>query len=91
MTEYSLVVIEEEQVALTGSMPGTSPFLPVILTVMGILFLGTLLMIYWSACRKYRIRICQLGGNPALRWNDWNLKKLKETVSEMEWQLTEEK
>ena len=90
--EYNLIVIEEEQVPLApGDALGGNRFLPVTLIGMGILLLGTVIMLYWSKCRECRVRIRQLGGNEKLQWSNWNLKRLKETVNEMEWQLAGEK
>ncbi|MBQ9136137.1 MAG: hypothetical protein IJX66_08615 [Lachnospiraceae bacterium] len=90
--EYNLIVIEEEQVPLApGDALGGNRFLPATLIGMSILLLGTVLTIYWSRCRACRVRINQLGGNGKLQWNSWNLRKLKETVNEMEWQLAGEK
>ncbi|MGN0431811.1 MAG: hypothetical protein ACI4EQ_05585 [Lachnospiraceae bacterium] len=90
--EYNLIVIEEEQVPLAaGDALGGNRFLPVTLIGMSILLLGTLLMVYWLKCRECRVRIRQLGGNGKLQWSSWNLKRLKETVNEMEWHLAGEK
>lgn len=86
--EYNLIVIEEEQVPLApGDALGGNRFLPVTLIGMSVLLLGTVLTIYWSRCKACRVRISQLGGNGKLQWNSWNLKRLRETVNEMEWQL----
>lgn len=90
--EYNLIVIEEEQVPLApGDNLGDNRFFVVMLVGMGILLLGTVLTIYWSKCKVCRVRIRQLGGSEKLQWNSWNLKRLKETVNEIEWQLAGEK
>ena len=87
---YSLTVIEEEETPLAdGSLFDKSRFFPVTMAVMAVLFVGMLISLYYFRCLKYRKRIRELGGE-RVPHSGWNLKRLKETVTEIEWELVGE-
>lgn len=87
---YKLTVIEEEAVPLADG-PLTEPdvFLGVILLM---LFFAAAIAtgIYRGRCKGYRERIVQLEGSGGTAYMGWNLKKLRETVRELEWNLVGE-
>lgn len=87
---YRLTVIEEEVPLADGSRMGSNRFFPITMAAMIVLFLGTLISLYYFRCRRYQQRIVELGGERKVSYSVWNLKRLKETTAEMEWQLAGE-
>ncbi len=87
-TGYNLIVVEEEAVPLAvGDMTAENTMLPFALSFMGVLLFATLCVMYWFKCRQYRMRIQRLNRGREPVAAGWNLIRLKETVSELEWKL----
>lgn len=85
--DYNLVVIEDEKVPLAASSGNEYFWLTV--TVMVLVTAAALLAIYLIRCNGYRKRIRKLdsGGKSA---QGWVLRKLKESVAELEAERVEE-
>lgn len=87
-TEYNLIVIEEEAVPLAaGDITVGNDYVPITLLVMGLLLIVTISLIYWSKCRQCRMRIQTLCRDEEPIQIGWNLRQLRETVSELEWKM----
>ncbi len=87
---YKLTVIEEETVPLSdGRLTGQNTLLGAALVIL-LLLAGIAVSIYRVRCKSYRERIVQLSGGSGLAYKGWNLRKLKETTRELEWNLVGE-
>ncbi len=87
---YKLTVIEEEAVPLSdGNLTGQNTFLGIALVIL-LLLAGIAVNVYWVRCKGYRERIVQLSGKDGPAYKGWNLRKLKETTRELEWNLVGE-
>lgn len=87
-TEYHLVVVEEEAVPLASAdIVSGNHLVPVILLVMGVFSILTISFIYWSKCRQCQMRIRALCRDAKSVHTGWNLRQLRETVSELEWTM----
>ncbi len=85
---YNLFVVEEEAVPLVaGDMISENNMLPFALCGMGMLVLITICTMYWLKCRQYRLRIQRLNRGKEEMPVGWNVKRLKETVRELEWKM----
>lgn len=90
-TEYNLIIVEEEAVPLAaGDIVVGNHLVPITLLVMGLLFIITISLSYCSKCRQYRRRIQMLCRDGVLIQTGWNLKRLRETVCELEWKMSGE-
>lgn len=88
---YRLTVIEEEAVPLSdGRLTGQNTPLGAALVIL-LLLAGIAVSVYWVRCKGYRERIVQLSGEESPPYKGWNLRKLKETTRELEWNLVGEK
>ncbi len=88
MIGYRLVVIEEEQTPLAaGEMLNGNFFFLITIIVMIAIIIATILGIYYFKCMQYRKRLSELKKNGVDIKLSWNLKALKEEVTEIEWNL----
>lgn len=78
---YYLTEIRDEAVPLASG--NSSPFYVVTVIIMIIAILLLVLCIYLLACRKYRKRMVSLEA-PKEIYHGWNLRRLRETVEELE-------
>lgn len=85
---YTLVEIQDEPVPL-GAFPEVgSQYSGIVAGVMMLMVLAWLAAVYLLNCFKNRSRIRQLRSEEEIYYG-WNLKRLKETVVEMELQEAE--
>lgn len=87
---YKLIVIEDEDVPLSPDAPGGTRFFPLTLSLMAVIIVGTLVSIYYFRCRQYQKRISELSENNESTYSGWNLKRLKETILELEMEKVDE-
>ena len=86
--EYNLVIVEEETVPLAaGDMVAGNHLMPLALIMMGLVLVLTTILVYWSKCMQCRVRIRTLCNGTETSRTGWNLKRLRETVSELEWKM----
>lgn len=88
---YKLTVIEDEDVPLSPEASGGTRFLPITLSLMAAIIIGTLVSIYYFRCRQYQKRILELKEDGMKSYSGWNLKKLKETTLEIEMEMVDDK
>ena len=86
--EYNLVIVEEEAVPLAaGDMVAGKHLMPLARIMMGLVLVLTTILVYWSKCMQCRVRIRTLCNGTETSRTGWNLKRLRETVSELEWKM----
>lgn len=85
-TDYRLIEITDEEVALAPSFMKESNFFPMTVAVMLTFLLLALVIFYYAECRKCRRRIAYLSGTEKSLHTGWNLMRLKEEVKELEWE-----
>jgi len=86
---YTLVEIEEEATPLAAGPADTTLAFAVILVIMGCMLVLGMTMIYFISCYKCRARILQLQ-NEEGKVSGWNLRKLRDTIIDIELQQTEQ-
>ena len=86
---YTLVEIEEEMTPLAAGPADAKFAFGVVLAIMGCMLVIGMAMIYVISCCKCRNRIQQLQ-NSSGKVNGWNLRRLRDTIIDMELQQTEE-
>ena len=86
---YTLVEIEEEMTPLASGPADAKFAFGVVLVIMGCLLVLGMSVIYFISCYKCRARISQLQSNGG-RAAGWNLRRLRDTIIDMELQQAEE-
>lgn len=88
-TGYTLVEIEEEATPLAPGISNTTLAFGAVFVLMGCILAVGMALVYIGSCYKCRLRIKQLQKNQG-SVRGWNLRRLRDTVTDMELQQTEQ-
>lgn len=88
-TGYTLVEIEEEATPLAPGISNTTMAFGAVLVLMGCVLTIGMALVYMGSCYKCKRRIKQLQDNQG-GVRGWNLRRLRDTVTDMELQQTEQ-
>lgn len=86
---YTLVEIEEEATPLAAGPADATFAFAVVLVIMGCMLVLGMTMIYFISCYKCRTRILHLQNNEG-KVSGWNLRRLRDTIIDIELQQTEQ-